>query len=309
MFEAFLTVSQQVLLLFFFLSIGFVLGKAKLLDDISSRGLSNLVLYSVVPAMLIVSFQGELDKEKVSMFFVVIGLTVALHVVHIIAANLLLKESDPRRCGMMRFATVFPNCGFMGYPLMSALVGSVGVLYGSAYVATSIFLVWTAGVYMVTGNKKEFSLRKATLNPGVLGVVIAMVLYLTQVKLPPLLLSGLTSLSALNTPLPMIVIGYQLSQAKFGNLFVHRGFWLSSLLRLIVLPAISAAVAMLLPIPKEVIIVFVIASATPPAAITGMFAARFGNDTDFASGLTAVQTAFSIVTIPVIVGIVQFLIA
>ena len=75
------------------------------------------------------------------------------------------------------------------------------------------------------------------------------------------------------------------------------------------LPAISAVAVLLLPIPKEVIIVFVIASATPPAAITGMFAAKFGNDTDFASGLTAVQTAFSIVTMPILVGIVQFLIA
>lgn len=68
------------------------------------------------------------------------------------------------------------------------------------------------------------SLRKATFNHGERGVVIAMVLYLTQVKFPLLLRSGLTSLSAPNISLPMVVIGYQLSQAKIGNLIVHRCF-------------------------------------------------------------------------------------
>lgn len=49
--------------------------------------------------------------------------------------------------------------------------------------------------------------------------------------------------------------------------------------------------------------VLVIAASTPPAALLGMFAARFGNDTALASSLVSVQTAFSAVTMPLIVGL------
>ena len=59
-----------------------------------------------------------------------------------------------------------------------------------------------------------FSWRTLLMNPGVIGVVIAMVLYLLQITLPEIILSPITYLSDMNTPLPMVDIGYQLSQSE-----------------------------------------------------------------------------------------------
>lgn len=308
MLTAFLEVGQQVLFLLIFLIIGFVFGKVKLSNDQASISISNLALYVVVPASVLVSFQDESAPEKIGVFFVVIFVTVVLHFLHVGAAKLFINEKDPRRCRSLEFATVFPNSCFIGYPLMAAMVGSVGVLYGSAYVATSIFLIWTYGIYMLSGDKNKFSLRSGFLNPGVLSVVISLFFYLAQIKLPTFIVSALTSLSVLNVPLPMFVIGYHLSKANFKTLFRHNGFWISTLLRLVVLPLVTLVFVLLLPIRREAAISIVIASAAPAAAVTGMFAEKFGNDTDFASGLTATQTAISIVSIPVIVGVAQYLI-
>ncbi|MBQ2997009.1 MAG: AEC family transporter [Oscillospiraceae bacterium] len=308
MLTAFLTVGQQVLILFFFLAIGFVCGKTKLIDDKSSLAISNLVLYTGIPAAMIVSFQGEFVTEKIWIFFAVIILTFVLHGIHYILAKLLIREKKADRCCCLQFAAVLPNSCFMGVPLMAAAVGSIGVMYGSAYVAASIFLIWTLGVYMISGDRQKFSLRVAILNPGVLGVVFAMILYLTQIKVPPVLFKALSSLASLNTPLPMMVIGYQLSKANIGTLFRHGGFWVSTLLRLIILPLISLALVLLLPIPGEAAVAIVIASATPSAVVLGMFAVKYGKETDFAAGITATQTLISIITIPIIVGIAQYLI-
>ena len=59
MIGSFLTVGQQVLILFALMAVGFVLGKAKLMDDRGSLAMTNLVMYAVSPAMMVVAFQRE----------------------------------------------------------------------------------------------------------------------------------------------------------------------------------------------------------------------------------------------------------
>ena len=47
MLQSFLTVGQQIITLYLLMVVGFVLGKAKLLDDRGSVALSTLVMYVV----------------------------------------------------------------------------------------------------------------------------------------------------------------------------------------------------------------------------------------------------------------------
>jgi len=308
MLTSFMTVGQQVLVLFIFISIGFILGKVKLLDSSASKGITNLVLYAVVPANIIVSFQGEFVGDNISIFFLVVLITVILHAINIIISKVLLKNPDLKRQNILQFATVFSNCGFIGYPLMSAILGATGILYGSAFVVTSIVLIWIYGVYMITGDKEKLSIRAALFNPGVIGVAIAFLLYLFKIRLSPFIMSTLSSLSALNTPLPMIIIGYQMSTAHFGMLLRELSFWISALLRLVLFPLLSIFISLLFPVPAAAALAVVIGSATPPASIAGMFAERFGNDTEFASGLVTAQTALSIISMPILVAVAQIFI-
>ena len=134
MLQSFLTVGQQILTLYLLLVVGFVLGKVKLLDDRASVALSSLVMYMVSPCMMVVAFQRPLEHTALHNFGVVTGVSAVLHVVFIAAAMLLIRDRDRERQNCLRFAAVFSNCGFMGYPLMAALLGSIGVFYGSAYV-------------------------------------------------------------------------------------------------------------------------------------------------------------------------------
>ena len=294
MAESFLLVAQQVLMLYLIMAVGFVLGKARLIDDRGSVAMSNLVMYAVSPSILVVAFQRELDMASLRNFGLV--LLVAL-------AVLLVRDKDPQRQSCLRFAVVFANCGFMGYPLMSAMLGSEGVFYGSAYVVVFTVLSWTLGVYIMTRDRHCLAIKPIFCNPGTISVIVAMALYLLQIQLPEILLVPITHLSNLNTPLPMVVLGYQLSHANFRVALQGRGAWVSMILRLVVLPLAALGLCLLLNLPSGLTVVLVIAASTPPAALLGMFAARFGNDTALASSLVSVQTAFSAVTMPLIVGL------
>ena len=230
MLQSFLTVGQQILTLYLLLVVGFVLGKVKLLDDRASVALSSLVMYVVSPCMMVVAFQRPLEHTALHNFGVVTGVSAVLHVVFIAAAMLLIHDRDRERQNCLRFAAVFSNCGFMGYPLMAALLGSIGVFYGSAYVIVFTILSWTWGVYVITGDRSQLRLKPLLLNPGVISVVLAMALYLGQVTVPEPLMVPINYLADLNTPLPMLVVGYQLSHANFKAALQGISSWVTLVL-------------------------------------------------------------------------------
>ena len=306
MIASFLTVGQQVLILFALMAVGFVLGKTGRMDDRGSLTMTNLVIYAVSPAMMVVAFQREKNGTDLHNFMVCLLLAVAVHAAGILLAYVLLRGKD-RACGAMRFAAVFSNCGFMGYPLMTALLGSIGVFYGSAYVIVFTVLAWTAGVYMVTHDAHKLGLKAIVLNPGVLSVIVAMTLYLLAVRLPELVMTPLQYLADMNTPLPTIVVGYQLIHADFRHTFTDRRAWIALALRLAVIPLLTVALCWGLRVDSAVALVTVIAASTPTAALLSMFAQKFGNDTRLAASMVSVFTAISVLTIPPVVGLAQYL--
>ena len=270
MAESFLLVAQQVLMLYLIMAAGFVLGKARLIDDRGSVAMSNLVMYAVSPSILVVAFQRELDMASLRNFGLVLLVALAVHILAAVSV-LLVRDKDPQRQSCLRFAVVFANCGFMGYPLMSAMLGSEGVFYGSAYVVVFTVLSWTLGVYIMTRDRHCLAIKPIFCNPGTISVIVAMALYLLQIQLPEILLVPITHLSNLNTPLPMVVLGYQLSHANFRVALQGRGAWVSMILRLVVLPLAALGLCLLLNLPSGLTVVLVIAASTPPAALLGQY--------------------------------------
>lgn len=305
--NSFLMVGRQVLILFIVVGVGFVLGKSKLLGQKASVGMSNLVMYVVSPCMMVVAFQRPFDEENFHAFCVALAVAVAIHLINIAAVTLFLRDKDLKRQQALRFGTVLSNCGFMAYPLQTALLGTIGVFYGSAYVLVFTVVAWTYGLHLMSGGKGKFSLRPLMLNPGVISVVVAFLLYVLRVTVPELLYTPVQSLSNLNTPLPMVILGYQLSQADFKTALRCRTMWVSAALRLLLLPAAALGLCLLVKPSHDVMIATIVAASAPPAALLSMFSAKFGQDTALSSSVVSVQTLFSVLTMPVIVGLAMTL--
>lgn len=307
MIGSFLTVGQQVLILFALMAVGFILGKVRLVDDRGSLAITNLVMYVVSPAMMVVAFQREKSAADLRNFMVCLLLAAVVHTVSILLAKVFLRGKDDV-CGTLQFGVVFSNCAFMGYPLMLALLGSIGVFYGSAYVVVFTVLSWTVGVYMITHDIKKLKLKNVLLNPGVISTVTAIALYLAAVRLPEMVLTPLNYLASMNTPLPTIVVGYQLSHADFRGAFADRRSWLALVLRLAVIPLLTVGLCCVMWVDSAVALVIVIAASAPPAATLSMFAQKFGGNAHLAASVVSVYTALSVLTIPPVVGLAQYLV-
>lgn len=307
MLSSFITVGTQVTILFILIGIGFVLGKVGKMDDRASLGMSNLVIYVVLPAMQIVAYQRPLERESLYNFFVVLFIAIIVHGIVILISRSLIHSRDIERQRTLQFSASFSNCSFMALPLQLSLLGSIGVFYGSAYSMVFTIIAWTYGIYLLTGDKKQLSLKALLLNPGIIGSAIALVLYLGQITLPEIIFKPLEYMSHLNTPLPMVIVGYQLSKADFRAVLRGLDTWLAAIMRLIISPLVAIAVCMLLHAHASVTIVIAIAASAPPASLLGILSAKFGRDTELASGVVSFHTLLSILTMPLMVSLAQTL--
>ena len=90
------------------------------------------------------------------------------------------------------------------------------------------------------GGRAAFSLRRAVLNPGVVGIGLGLLCFLSGLRFPSPVGAALSFLSDLNTPLAMVVIGTQLAEADLPNTFRQPRNYLVSFLRLALFPTLTA---------------------------------------------------------------------
>jgi len=301
MLENILTVGNYVLILFILIGVGFVCNKTKILTASALKEMTNFVLYIVTPCVIINSYQREFDKNMLRGLLITLAAAILSFAINILLTHLLVKNKDKRREKTLRFGAVFSNCGYMSLPLQEAMLGEIGVFYGATYIAVFQIMLWTYGVILMSGSIKSISLKKIIINPGVLSTALGIVLYVFSISIPFTVLEPIKYLAALNTPIPMVIVGYYLAQASLRLKGVSA--YVSLVLRLIVSPLIMIAILLCLGISGDIAIACTIAASAPVAAATTMFSEKFDGDTTLSATFVSITTILSIITMPLVVAL------
>ncbi len=306
MLDNLLAVALQVLMLFVMILVGFVAGKAKIIKQDISKGLADLVLYVATPAAILQSFTSEEKtyEKSLNLLFVFLA-ALLIHIITILITKLLIKNKDERKRKILRFSVIFSNCGYMSFPLQKAILGDIGVFYGAMFVAVFNIILWTYGALLASGDKKNICLKKILLNPTIISVCVSIILYALEIRLPAFLSGAVTGLGNLNTPLPMIIIGYNLSTFSLIKLFTDKDVYWPSIMRLLLIPLVSIGIMKLIGIGGIPFIACTVAASAPSAAVSAMFATKYGLDASLASKIVSLTTVFSILTMPVFVALAQ----
>ncbi len=306
MLENLLTVAGQVLMLFIIIAVGFVCGKTKLVKESAAKSLSNIVLYVATPSAILQAFTGvDRTPERNRNLIFVFLLTLLIHVVMIVLARLLTFEKEDKANRVMQFAVIFSNCGYMSFPLQKAILGDEGVFYGAMFVAVFNIVLWSYGALLASGDKKSLSIKNILINPTIISVIVSVILYIFSIKLPSFLSSAVTSLGNLNTPLPMLIIGLNLSTFPLLQMFTDKRVYLPTALRILILPAISLGLLFVLGIRGIPLIACTVAASAPTAAATVMFATKYDLEATLASKIASLTTILSIITMPIFVMLAQ----
>ena len=301
MFENILTVSSYVFILFVLIGVGFLSNKLKVLTISGVSDTTNFVLYIVTPCVLINSYQRDFDKSMLMGLLITVVASVVSFVLNILISHLVIHDKDKAKEKTLIFGSVFSNCGYMSLPLQSVMLGEQGVFYGATYIAIFQIMLWTYGVIEMSRDAKKLSLKKILINPGVIGTLIGLLIFLFSIKVPFIISEPIRFLAALNTPVPMVIVGYHLADASLRIKGVNS--YLSVVLRLVVSPLLMLGGLYLCGVSGTVLVACVIAAAAPCAAVTTMFSEKFGGDTHTSAAMVSLTTLLSIITMPIVVGI------
>ncbi|MCR5752849.1 MAG: AEC family transporter [Kiritimatiellae bacterium] len=302
--ESFLLVAGQVAVLFLLMSVGFACRKAKLLDDLSVRGLINLLFYVVNPCLIVDAFNRSFDVTMLGGLGVAFAFAVVTHLFLIALTRFMFSRCGQDTRIVLRISAVFSNAGFMGIPLEQALLGSEGVFYGVAYIVAFNLFMWSWGLGVCQEGRFAFSSRTFR-NPGLVGIAIGIGVFLIPWKLPYVLSQAVATVAPLNTPIAMAVIGYYLAGAKFSAALRSPSAHLAVAVRLLLCPAL--AIAALWPLraslDRTLMMAMVIPAAAPVAAMVSMFAAKYERDVEMSVSMVSGTTLLSMVTMPVMLSI------
>ena len=305
MIENFITVGTQVFELFILIALGYLCGKTRMLNEKAVKSITEVVLYIVSPCVIVKNFIRPFDMNMLSGLLTAAVAALCIHGVSIAIAMLLFHDKIPEKNRVYRFALIFSNCGYMSLPMQEAILGSDGVFFGAVYIVVFNIVMWTFGVWLSTGSSKDLSAKKILLNPCIIGMAVGMVIFLLSVPIPDVLEKPIGYMASLNTPLPMMIVGFYLSQSKISEAFKDAKGFICVLLRLIAVPLIAFGGMMLCGVRGTILITCVIAASAPAAAATTMFAAKFDNDAGLSVKLVSLSTLLSVITMPLIVGFAQ----
>ncbi len=301
MLENITLVATQVFVLFILMGVGFVSNKIKLLSEKTVSEVTSFVLYIVTPCVIINSFSRTFDKAYLKGLIITFFAAFASFFLNIIITRLVIRDKIKEKEKIARYGAVFSNAAYMAIPLQQALLGDDGVFYGAIYVAVFNIINWTYGVSLISSDKKYISLKKAIFNPGIVGTFFGILVFVMPFTLPNIIGRPIEYLAALNTPLPMVIIGYHLAESDFK--IKGLSIYFSIAYRLIISPLLIMLLLYLIGVEKITMLSITIALSAPFAATTSMFSEKFGGDTKLAATTVSLTTLLTIITMPLIIGL------
>ena len=308
MLQALMVVGGSVLTLFLLMAVGFAFGRMGLLSGQTLSQVSRILMYVVTPSIMITSFEVERTPASQGQLLTTLMVMTGVYVVYMAAALFLFPREGEGHRGILRFAAVYGNTGFMGLPLIQSVMGDEAMMIAVVGLAVFNITTWTHGRALM-GGRSELAVNKVVLNPGVIGFAVGLVLFFTGWRLPGPVDSAVGYLGSLNTPLAMVVIGGQMAQANLKEVFSTRKLYLVTAVKLLGIPLLTAAVLLPFRLDWMVYVAAVILAGCPTAGATSLFAQSMGKDATIAAQQVTLSTLLCIVTLPVMAVLAQLLAA
>lgn len=303
----FLTASS-VLIAFIYLIPGFILTKAHLCKPEHSKTLSAILIYICGPAMIInaftdVDFSVQSSLNMLGFFFV----TLLLQIVVIALLYIVLRHRfSEAKYRILTMASIFGNVGFFGMPLIKSILPAypIAMCYSSMFMLSMNILIFTVGVYCLTEDKRFISIRSAILNPTFITMIIAIPLYLLNVKLHEIIKTPLEGFSKMTMPLCMIILGIRLASSDLKSLFTRPFIYVIALFKLVLFPLFCYFAVYFLPVDYAFKASILILCSVPCAAVILTLAEVHDKEQELASNAIIITTLFALLTIPVLLLII-----
>lgn len=301
-----LNVLTGTAIMFILIIIGYFLYRSGILNDDGRNQLSKIMLRLVCPVLIFMAYQTDYNPELLSGIIWSFVLSVLSVIIAILVSKILISKKSNDRV-IEQFSIIYTNCGFMGIPLVQGVFGNEGVLYVTTYLAVFNLAVWSHGVMMMKGEMSLSGFFKSIKSPTIISVILGITFYLTGIRLPKVPADALNYIAGLNTPIAMIIAGATIASSNIIKIIKNASILKITFIKLLVLPVIVMLLLRLLPVPSPMVFsTIMIATGCPTATIGTMFALEYKKNAVYAAEIFAVTTLLSVVSLPIVVMLSQF---
>lgn len=268
--------------------------------------MSAVLIYICAPCMVINAFLAlDFTTENFLNMWIFFAVTLVLQSLFMLLLFIIFRSKyGNAKYRIFTIASVMGNVGFFGLPVIKALLPNNPevMCYSTMYTISMNLLVYTMGVFCLTGNKKYMTLKTAIFNPTMFGMVVGMPLYILGLKkfIPTVLLGGIELLSGMTTPLCMLILGIRLATVPLKKLFTRPFIYLICISKLLVFPLFCYGAIALLPFDPALKASVLILSGVPCASIILNLAEIHHSETELSANCVLVTTLLCFITIPLL---------
>ena len=292
--------------LFVIVIVGYMAGKLGYMGGDFDRKLSSLVLNWTCPALILSSaMTGELPDRRFILPLLAISVVtyVVLTCVAFWLPRFLTKRKEDE--GVVGFAMMFGNVGFMGYPVVASIFGHEAVFYAAVLNVVNTFAVFTVGTVLVTGKTEVEGPRfqkKVLYGSPMLSAYLTMLIVALQIEnIPAFISQPLTMIGNITVPAALLIIGSSMSQLPLKALMGNTTVYVTTVMRLAVVPIAMYFLCMLLGFDPYVVNINTVVIAMPVATYGTILCLKYGRDTSLMAEVTFITTLLSMITIPLLV--------
>lgn len=286
--------------LLFIMSAGYLSKLLGLINDNGVGAVNRLLFWVFLPVLLFVSIYNTNIKEAFSFRLVVFTL-IGIGIVFLLSLLFVPKlERDILRRGVIIQALVRGNEVYFGFPILAALIGEEYLGIMAIVVAASVpvhnaFSVMALELHKPTSTSKMKIFVTVLQNPLIIATIIASFTVLLEIQVPTVIMTGVTSLSKVATPLALFLLGASFSFRSTRGYF--KEVVAVTFIRLIFIPGIVLLLSYYLGFESYEIVILFVTFAVPTAVSSYSMARELGGDYELASQIVVYTSTVDIVTI------------
>lgn len=307
---------QQMGVICILVLIGVILHKKKVIDNLTSKKISAIVVDVCNPALIMASILGGNMTAGHRDLIYAAGLGAAFYVLLLLIGLIMpmILRVSPDKRKFYTLMSVYTNTGFLGIPVAKAILPPNAIIYVIVINILYSLLFYTHGMTVLGNGPEEKAEGKRTfplihaLNPGTVMALLSLIVFWFDLKLPPLIANTVEYVGNSTIFLSMVLLGVFIARSHFMQSLKDVRIWVFILLRMILLPILIVLVLHSISFDKTATLAMCLMAAVPVGNLPMIQAEKKGMDTTILSSAIAVTTAVSILTITLLIAVATALI-
>ena len=289
-----------VLPIFLILSLGYILKKLKILDELTTKNMNSVNFKVFLPLLLFYNvYKTDLSvvfNPKLLIFSIISVILVFLLLFIIIP----LLEKDNRKRGVIIQGIFRSNFVIFGVPVCEALFGQNATGVASMLIAVVVPLFNFLAVICLEiyrgGNINFKKIIKGIItNPLIIASIIGLFFIYFKIKLPAPIEKTINDISKIATPLAFILLGSSFTFSAFSVYIKQLSITLLG--KLIIVPGIVLYIAALLGFRNIELTCLLSVFASPTAVSSYTMAEQMDGDSILAGQIVVLTSIISIITV------------